>query len=387
MRIKYRIEDFVVHEELKKVEPGEHYLYLIRKADITTWDVQRLIARHFRVAPRLLSFCGLKDRNAIAFQYMSSPRRLAEQHRVKKFELELVGRIDHALGAGDLLANHFEIMIRDLKRPSIERFLESIDEVKAAGLANYFDEQRFESRLGADDFVARRLMLGQYEGALRLLIAQPLKLDSSELKQFKRLAVECWGEWRTLGRLAPKKYQALFRQLERAPDAVGRALNFFEHDYLEFLISAFQSFLWNEVAQRFLRRVAPDGFEFGYFLGRFYFYHRIEGCYFDYQIPVLNHQTVIEDRDLVPIYEQVLEEMNLSQGMLKIKFPERIRVKSFNRPLVARPVFDKVAVIDDAYFRGQAALALNFSLGSGSYATLLIKRLVGPKQPNRNEST
>lgn len=387
MRVKYRIEDFVVREELRSFEPGEHYLYLIRKADITTWDVQRLIARHFRVAPRLLSFCGLKDRNAIAFQYMSSPRHLGEEYRVRKFELKLTGRINHPLGAGDLLKNHFKIVIRDLKRSSAERFLQSIDEVKTAGLANYFDEQRFESRLGARDFVARRLMLGQYEGALKLLIAQPLKLDSSELKQFKRLAIECWGEWNKLGRLAPKKYQALFRQLEKAPDAVGKALNYFEHGYLEFLISAFQSFLWNEVAQRFLRKVAPDGFEFGYFLGRFYFYHRIEERYFECQIPVLNHQTAIEDRGLAPIYEQVLEEMNLSQGMLKIKYPERIRVKSFNRPLVARPVFEKSQVIDDECFRGQAALALDFSLGSGSYATLVIKRLVGPKQTSRNESS
>jgi tRNA(Glu) U13 pseudouridine synthase TruD len=66
--------------------------------------------------------------------------------------------------------------------------------------------------------------------------------------------------------------------------------------------------------------------------------------------------------------------------MLRLKYPERIRVKTFDRALVVRPAFKDARVTDDRHFLGRVAVILKFSLPAGSYATLLIKRLVGPKK-------
>jgi len=152
-----------------------------------------------------------------------------------------------------------------------------------------------------------------------------------------------------------------------------------DHSYLEFLVSAFQSYLWNEVARDFLRRFVKDGFELSYFLGKFYFYHKMIDRYKSYQIPIINHKTVIDDRVLLEIYDKVLGNLCLSQRSLRIKWPERLRVKSFNRSLISWPNFSKVDIIEDKYFPGKRGLLLGFSLSAGSYATLLIKRLIGPK--------
>ncbi len=379
MRIKYRPSDFIVREELKKIPSGDYFLYLIKKENLTTWDVQHHLANRFRIPLKSLSFCGLKDRNAVTFQYMSSPHFIAKNYTGRRFDLSLMGKIDHQLGANDLLRNDFEIKIRDLEIKQVERLKENIDEAQEFGLPNYFDEQRFESRLGLNDFVARRLMLGQYEGALKLLIAQPLKLDPAEIKQFKRLTQECWGEWHKLSRLAPNRYRRILRHLARKPDAFKEALNLFDHQYIEFLVSAFQSYLWNEVAQRFLRKIVKDGFDFSYFLGRFYFYHKIPAWYKEYHIPIINHKTEIKDTLIAHLYDEVLSEQNMAQRFLRLEWPRRIKVKSFDRSLIVIPGFNKVMVMKDEYFSGKECLALEFSLPAGSYATLLIKRIIGPK--------
>lgn len=386
MRIKYRDCDFVVTEELKELLPGEHYLYLVQKENLTTWDVLSHLSRHFHVSPKLLSFCGLKDRNAVAHQYMSCPKLLAEDYRTARFTLKLAGRVNHPLGASDILRNKFEIVVRDLAPEKTADFGRGIEEVKAYGLSNYFDEQRFESHLGADDFVARRLMLGHYEGALKLLIAHPLKLDSAELKQFKALSRECWGEWSKLAHLAPRKYQRIFRQLEKEPGAFEKVFRFLDHNHLEFLVAAFQSYLWNEVAGRFIRLVAKDGFDFHYFLGHFYFYREISEQYYDFQIPIINVKTEIVQPMIREIYDDVLRDVGMGQSQLRLKPPLRIRVKSFARSLVIRPEFSKVEVIDDKYFRGRRALVLWFSLPPGSYATLVIKRMMGEKKKAEERS-
>ncbi len=380
MRVKYRTKDFVVREEIKDLPAGQYYLYLVQKEGITTWEILRRLTRHFRIKTRSLSFCGLKDRNAIAYQHMSSSQSLGQQFQAKKFNLHLIGRIALPLGAQDLLMNHFKIMVRDIKPANIGDLASNIEEIKKYGYTNYFDEQRFESRLGVDDFVARRLMLRHYEGALKLLIGHPLKLDSQELKQFKRLVQECWGEWGKLRRLAPEKFQSIFSQLEKEPKAIERVFKLFDHNYVEFLIAAFQSFLWNETAERFTRQIASAGYDFPYFLGRFYFYHKIEDRYKNYQLPVINHQTAIEDSAIRQIYNEVLKDSGLNQRQLKIKWPDKIRVKSFPRSFIINPAFKSIEVLRDEYFRNRNCLLLEFALPPGSYATLLIKRLIGPKK-------
>ena len=83
-------------------------------------------------------------------------------------------------------------------------------------------------------------------------------------------------------------------------------------------------------------------------------------------------------------YNEVLNGANLKQRQMRLERPLRIRVKSFLRSLIIKPDFSNVEVIKDKYFLGKDGLVLEFDLPPGSYATLVIKRLVGPKEGTKH---
>ena len=95
----------------------------------------------------------------------------------------------------DIRANRFGIRLRDLSAAEMEAAQAALDEVKIDGVPNYFDDQRFGSVAPGGEFVARLMVRGQFEDALRLALTAPYEFDPAEPKRAKAILCQHWGDW------------------------------------------------------------------------------------------------------------------------------------------------------------------------------------------------
>lgn len=142
-------EDFVV-TELLGFEPsgaGPHAMLTVRKRGANTEWVARELARTAGCKPFEVGFAGLKDRNAVTTQAFTVPRgkRAAEEFAGLTGEgYEVIAAAAHQrkLPRGALEGNRFEITVRDL-RCDAAALRERLGAIARGGVPNYFGPQRF----------------------------------------------------------------------------------------------------------------------------------------------------------------------------------------------------------------------------------------------------
>ena len=137
-RIKACPADFKVCEILDERfdDEGEHTYLHIEKKLLTTVDVRKSLAEHFRVPQMDVGYAGMKDRNAVARQWFSV--RLPKTDEIPTHDnfTVLEKRLHRTkLRPGDALGNSFEVKVRSVKQP--------IDNLLEDPIPNYFGVQRF----------------------------------------------------------------------------------------------------------------------------------------------------------------------------------------------------------------------------------------------------
>ena len=179
MRIAASPEDFVVDEEplYPAVGEGAHTFVRVEKRLRNTEEVARALARLAGVRPGDVGYAGRKDRVAVARQWLSVPG--LDPERVRAFEgdgfrvLEAV-RHPHKLRTGQLRANRFELVVRELAPEQVEQAAGRLAALARCGLPNHFGAQRF-GRDGRNAEAARALLergeLGRDRRAARFLFS------------------------------------------------------------------------------------------------------------------------------------------------------------------------------------------------------------------------
>lgn len=165
-QLRIEPEDFIVRE-LPICEPdgaGEHVWLWVRKRNANTEWVARQLARFAGVTPREVSYAGLKDRHAVTEQWFSiqlpgkaDPDWTAAG--VEGVEILRVARHSRKLKRGALRGNAFELRIRALNvaHADVEARLQAI---ATRGMPNYFGEQRF-GRDGGNIAAAAAMLRGE----------------------------------------------------------------------------------------------------------------------------------------------------------------------------------------------------------------------------------
>ena len=148
--LKAEPEHFQV-DEIPLLHPqgeGEHVYIYIRKKNVNTHWVAKLIAKVFGVKEMDVSYAGMKDRHAVTTQWFSvyAPKSelvLAERPFDEE-DVEVLQQVRHSkkLRRGDLLGNRFKILLTELQgdKAAIEA---NLNQIKDQGVANYFGAQRF----------------------------------------------------------------------------------------------------------------------------------------------------------------------------------------------------------------------------------------------------
>ncbi len=147
--IRTKPSDFKVNEIASFVPSatGEHVFLRIQKIGENTDWVAGLLAKIANVRKRDVSYAGMKDRNAVTTQWFSvqMPGREApdwQQQLPESIKVLQQTRHHRKLRRGASKGNHFSLVIRSIAG-DIEQTKILCEKIKANGVPNYYGEQRF----------------------------------------------------------------------------------------------------------------------------------------------------------------------------------------------------------------------------------------------------
>lgn len=386
MRIKVLPEDFVV-EEVLAVSPGEggrYAVYRARKQATTTLDLQNRLAAALGMPPSAVVFPALKDKQAVAVQFGTV--RGAGPPRVEGpgFTAKRVGWLDRPLSPGDVSGNRFSVTLRDLGEDEVAQVAARLAEVSRWGLPNYFDDQRFGSRLADGTFPGRAILARDEAGALRAYLAGRQVGDPAEVRAFKGFAAAHWGDWAAIFARAPRpsNYRSVLTYLRDHPDDYRRALNLLPPRVLSLYLAAYQSFLWNRLAGRYLQvRLEERGMPWAAVAvggEALPVYRRLSedllASLRGVRLPLLHHRVRFDDPAVAALAEALLREEGLQVRDLKARVIEKAYLGKGARALLLLPQEASWGPVEaDEHFAGRCKLTVRFFLPRGGYATLLLK--------------
>ena len=140
-------EDFEV-EEIPAYEPcgeGEHLFLHVRKRDLATPEAASRLASALELDARSAGWAGLKDRRAVATQWLSflgGDVSRALEVQVEGLQVLAGSRHGNKLRAGHLRGNRFRLRLRR-STGDVEAASAVLNQLYAAGAPNYFGAQRF----------------------------------------------------------------------------------------------------------------------------------------------------------------------------------------------------------------------------------------------------
>ncbi|MBS3073072.1 tRNA pseudouridine(13) synthase TruD [Candidatus Pacearchaeota archaeon] len=284
MKIKQIPEDFIVNEVIQlKKEPGKYFYYKLKKKNWNTLDIIKEISS--RLKTKDIGFAGIKDRNALTTQYISTTKKI--DFKIKDVEFEYQGTGKERIYIGALEGNEFIITIRDLDK-----------QLKAPKeMVNYFGEQRFSEK---------NALVG------KLLIQKKFKEACSELN----LDVENNDYVKSLRSLGLKE--------------------------LRFYIHAYQSLLWNKLAEKSKKKL----------------------------VPIIGFLT--EGKD----YDNILKNEGITKKDFIVRSIPEISSEGAERQRVI-PIknFKTLEFTDDELNESKKKQIVSFMISKGSYATIVIKNL------------
>jgi len=217
-------DDFVV-TEIPLYEfsgEGEHLILKIRKKDLATWDMLKILSDYTGVKSRDIGYAGLKDKNAMTIQYISVHRSYEEV--LDKFEhpqIKILEKTYHnnKIRIGHLKGNHFFIRLKRVQPLHKMKLEAALKEIATLGMPNYFGFQRFgldgdnykkgealiNGSLKVRDRKLRQMYINAYQSYLfnawlskRIEISKIMdSFEASEISEKLNLSVEMIKELQT----------------------------------------------------------------------------------------------------------------------------------------------------------------------------------------------
>jgi tRNA pseudouridine13 synthase len=385
MKLRQIPEDFRVEEicdiSISKTKK-DFAVYLLEKKGVETFSLIRHLSKQNSIPPEEFGIAGLKDRHAITRQHITVPSKYAIKNLSEdNFSMTLIGYSDKRISLGDLSGNHFEITARGLRKGELDGIAMKSKDIEVIGVPNYFDSQRFGSVIGTD-FIAKRLVQKDYEGAVRIFLTKFTASESSKIKSDKKRIAATWGSLSEVKVETPALAAVIAGYAKKKSwiDAYKKI----DHNLREMYISAYNSFLWNECVKRLLilNLDRKKIYTIEYSLGNLLFYKNMKPGELE-RLPK-TFQTVSEEmkpkEHEAKIVSQVLSREGLTIQDFGIKKETGSFFRTHEREVVVRPKDFSISepVIDELNDHGKNnvfKVTVKFSLPKGSYATIVTKRI------------
>jgi len=360
MLIKSNAEDFVVEEvlDLSIQEQGDYGYFLLKKKNWTTLKALEFLAKQLHVNVKRFAVAGQKDRKAVTTQYVSG-YQVSEQDlrrvKLKDIRIHFVGYGDKPLALGQLRGNRFTVVARELKKPL--RTLYSV--------VNYFDEQRFGGYRPNLPRIGKKILLGEYEDAVKLFLLYPFPEETPDYAYARQWMEAHWGTWSM--EHFPRyllNERKIIGYLAGHPGDFQGALKALPRQLFTMLAQAYQSYLFNESLARYLRRTFPKYVGVPYALGTLTFVE----TYKDIDWPIVGYKS-----QLLGDQKEIIEELMREEEIWYETF--HCSIPALASEGLTRKAFVKVEDFCLGQFQNKVQ-EVSFFLPKGSYATIVMKALV-----------
>lgn len=395
-KIKVLPEDFIVKEKisLEVIEPSKakeleevYYLYELKKVNWNTMDILIRIAKENQIPLREIQYGGKKDRYAITYQYITSKKMLKLPESYKdKVELKYLGITDTPMSPGKIIQNEFYITIRSVQEKELDKFHQNIEFIKNYGFINYFDDQRFSSYKNDKGIPAFYLLIKDYESFIKAYLTNTIKTESKEAKDRKYEIEKHWGNWEKCFHLSKTKLEKnIFKFILENPkkeNIFEECLKFFPVEEIRFMLSILQGYIWNHCVTNLIQdHISEDNIIlFKTRIGNFAFLVKDEKLPFN-EFPLIHHK-LYDQKVYSPHFKRVIEyiQSNYLQSSkpvdLNINIKNQKLAISFRKIKMIPKNFQLLEIKNDDKYNNRKMIRLQFSLSSGAYATMLLKRLL-----------
>jgi len=325
--LKETPEDFIVVEIAKNLEIkdcGDYCYFTIEKRNRNTADVVKEIAGKLGIRERNFNVAGVKDKKAVTIQHVSGfnvKRERLERLKIAGVKIKFAGYGDERIRLGQIKENKFRIVVRGLEEPFSFGKRKPVEFIE-----NYYDEQRFSGR---------NALLG------RALVK----------KEFRRFCFMLRLKW-------------------KEGDYIN-AIRTVQKKRLVFYINAYQSLLWNRAVAEHLKRNLREYFKVDYSEGEMIFSEeKLENK----KISVIGYNSCAEG-ELKEIYDVILKEEKIKKDDFIIKEIPELISEGAERDLYCGVKDFKFRYGKDEKHKGKLKAELEFSLGAGAYATIVVKKM------------
>lgn len=274
-KLRKSAEDFVVCEISEPPPANEDGEYTIVKLKVKNWETNRLIrqlSRRLGISRKRIGFGGTKDRRAITTQLFSIKAPLKDVENINLKDMEIAGAYTSARGLnlGDLKGNAFDIIIRDIQcsKSEIERLVsETQGELSTIfGFPNFFGHQRFGALRPNTHIVGRKLIEGDFRGAVYAYLGNPTQIEGAEAFD-ARSSIGDGVNYAEALKIFPKHLsfeRAMLNHLVKNEDDFIGTITTLPNNLTMMFVHAYQSYLFNRIlSKRIESKLSPAEPEIG----------------------------------------------------------------------------------------------------------------------------
>jgi len=391
-RIKQESDEFIVEEILdsslvlaaKSDEEHLYPLYLLKKDSI---DSNHAV-KEVEVATGLkLKVVGLKDAKAITKQYASLSRRLQDAKDkivTKHCTLDLVGYTSTPITKGKLVANRFSITINNFDG-NVEQCIDELQEhIDKNALANFYGYQRFGSARPITHLVGREIVKRNFRQAVDLFLCSSGEYENEHSKEIREMCADSY-KFADVLLMMPESMdleRTLINELMRSNDPF-KAIRRLPITIRRLLVQAYQSYIFNRSLSIAIKEeydiTSPKQndicFSFEPSSAKITGMNRFDAGAKTMQLPAipLAGYAFRDDNRFSMIVKKVMEEEYVDMKDFYIKDLQEVSVEGGFRQA---SMFCK-----DFSYSLNGSLQIRFVLSKGSYATILLRELMKPRDP------
>lgn len=161
--------DFVVQEIplYEWSQNGEHLILQIRKKGISTQEMLKILCSALGCKSKDIGYAGLKDKHALTTQFISLPYQfhskvLQSQAKLLEQNIKILSftRHQNKIRIGHLKGNAFFIRLKKVSAQDVQKISNILEKIAIEGIPNYFGFQRF-GKFGDNYLEGKKIIQGE----------------------------------------------------------------------------------------------------------------------------------------------------------------------------------------------------------------------------------